>query len=638
MRICAYSIAFASAVALLTTLTSAQTYVSPSPRQASSCAMLDAGKIHCFGGLAGDRIDDTLYTLDTTKVQSGYATHWEQLTDSINAEIFTAHPRVRSSVAVTSDKKNMIITGGAFGTTYYDNPALNMVYNSDTRRWRALPSFDDGVNGNDRHIYVHATSWVPDQSKLYNFGGLQITPPNDWYYDNVLKRNLTNVVFVEDNSTSKIGYYRMTTLDITANASTPWQVPRQRNPPVLSYYIQRSVYHPTSKKIFYIGGLVNNATTEALVATRNASMSEITTFDTVTGAWGTQNFTGDTIPSAREAHTVTLRTYWSHNFPSGQDILMYGGTQDNFYALADFCYTASLKTFEWTRCMNLTLPNNVPPARAEHSAVLDESKKILYILFGYQELETLMNTTNTVLAVNVTDPKQLNFIDTSQNLLTATEEPTPATGSKETATQTPNPDNDNSSILGGAVGGSLGGLLLIGIVAFFIWKKKRADKNKKIAKQRQDEEAEQLSVDWEAIEGNFITDSCPIPADEKDQRYSKPFDPSGLAENKQPLIMKNRSAGSTLASLPVPDSNANEVLSPDGANTGAVLIPDGANTGAVLNPDANEISIPDGANMGAVSIPDGANTEAVLNLDANEISIPDGGAQNGLKTKPDLHT
>lgn len=89
-------------------------------------------------------------------------------------------------------------------------------------------------------------------------------------------------------------------------------------------------------------------------------------------------------------------------------------------------------------------------------AVLDESKKIVYILFGYQELRSLANTFNTVLAINVTDSKSVSFIDTTQNLFTAAEQPTPATGDKETASQTPSLGNDDSSIVGGAVGGSLG--------------------------------------------------------------------------------------------------------------------------------------------------------------------------------------
>lgn len=81
----------------------------------------------------------------------------------------------------------------------------------------------------------------------------------------------------------------------------------QQNAPVLAYYMQESIYHPTSKKIFYFGGLVNNATTEELVGTKNVSMTEILTFDTANGIWGTQIFTGDLIPTPRRSHTVTLR-------------------------------------------------------------------------------------------------------------------------------------------------------------------------------------------------------------------------------------------------------------------------------------------------------------------------------------------
>lgn len=117
--------------------------------------MLDAGKIHCFGGLAGagttSRIDATLYTLDTTKVHDDYATHWEEITDSINSEIYTTFPRTRASVAVTSDMKNMIIIGGTFGTIT-STPVRNLVYNVDTKSWRALSNFDDGINGNDRQM------------------------------------------------------------------------------------------------------------------------------------------------------------------------------------------------------------------------------------------------------------------------------------------------------------------------------------------------------------------------------------------------------------------------------------------------------------------------------------------------------
>ncbi|KAL9549194.1 hypothetical protein PS6_006215 [Mucor atramentarius] len=543
MRICTHIIAIASSLALVATSINAQTYVTPSPRRSPNCAMMEGGKIYCFGGQtgAGDSLkkDVSLFTLDTTKVQRDYTSHWEQITDSINSEIYTAHPRSRGTLSVTHDKKNMIITGGQFSKSN-STPTLNVVYNVDTKTWRALPNFDDGENGDTRQIYTAASTWVPDQSKVYFFGGTEV----------LSEKNLTNVVFASNNDTSKIGYYHMTALDITANASTPWQVLPQQNPPALSYYMQESVYHPSSKKIFYFGGLVNNATTEEVVGTRNASMSEILTFDTVNGAWGTQIFTGDLIPTPRRSHTVTLLS-------SGQDILMYGGTvNDRSYGLPDFCYTASLQTFIWKSCNTIELPNNDPPSRIEHAAVLDESKNIVYILFGYQDTKAMVNTFKTVLAVNVTDTSNINFVDTDQNLSTAAEQPTSVVGDKETASKTPiSSDNSNSTTIGGAVGGSLGGVLIIGIIAFLIWRKKRANKKAKQAENG----AEHLSVDWDAIEGGGYTETYPIPVNEKDQQYrsvTKPLrgDYPSKQENEQHFV---------------------KILGPDTATTATLLVPDG---------------------------------------------------------------
>lgn len=112
----------------------------------------------------------------------------------------------------------------------------------------------------------------------------------------------------------------------------------------------------------------------------------------------------------------------------------------------------------------------------------------------------------------------------------------------------------------------LQGLIIIFFVAFFIWRKKRVDKKKELSKQNEEGEAEQLSVDWDAIEGGF-SETCPIPDDEKDRQqptFIKPFDPSGNHKNNQPLVKKSGIAETAMASLPVPDAAANGVLIPDG--------------------------------------------------------------------------
>lgn len=74
-------------------------------------------------------------------------------------------------------------------------------------------------------------------------------------------------------------------------------------------------------------------------------------------------------------------------------------------------------------------------------AVLDESKHLLYVLFGVQDTKYDLNTFDTVLMLNVTDPQNIKFAT-----------------AKDTA------DNSNSNnksinsgvIVGAAVGGSAG--------------------------------------------------------------------------------------------------------------------------------------------------------------------------------------
>lgn len=59
--------------------------------------------------------------------------------------------------------------------------------------------------------------------------------------------------------------------------------------------------------------------------------------------------------------------------------------------------------------------------------------------------------------MNVTDPKKVAFVTTSQDLFTSAEEPLPATGTEETTSKNSDSTNSNNgSIIGGAVGGSVG--------------------------------------------------------------------------------------------------------------------------------------------------------------------------------------
>ncbi|KAL9559553.1 hypothetical protein MBANPS3_000379 [Mucor bainieri] len=510
---CSFAIGF---LAFAIAYSDAQTYVAPPPRRVPSCALL-SGKIYCFGGHIGPRADSkrdtSLYALDISNVHDSFATKWENITDAANANLASNEARARAQVASPSDGKNLLISGG-FPISNHSTTPQHLVYNAESNSWRSLAEFDDGPNGNFRQIHLATATYVPEQSKFYFYGGVENYPVNTWYLDTSTNVNITNPIFSNDANQSKVGYYRMTTLDISPGASNPWQIiPQQQSPSTNDYYMHTSIYHASSKKIYYFGGVYNDLN---VIGTKNLTFSEAIVFDTATSTWGKQAFTGGGIPTVRRYHTTTL-------LPSGQDVLLYGGVIDNNETPSrDFCYVANLETFGWTSCNTIVLPDNGIAARAEHSAVLDESKKIVYILFGYDKDQSLVDNYATVLALNVSDPKAVAFVDRTQ-----TAQPT------ESATTSPAPSNEKGSggTIGGAVGGAVGGVLVIGLIAFFVMKKKK--KNGK--KPTNEDNEEELAVDWDAIEGGY-TETYPMPANNtKDihDSHSKPYQPNAQEQEQE---------------------------------------------------------------------------------------------------------
>lgn len=69
------------------------------------------------------------------------------------------------------------------------------------------------------HSYLATATYVPEQSKYYFYGGMEKYPVNSWYLDTFTNVNITNATFTKVTDLSKIGYYRMTTLDISSGAS-----------------------------------------------------------------------------------------------------------------------------------------------------------------------------------------------------------------------------------------------------------------------------------------------------------------------------------------------------------------------------------------------------------------------------------
>lgn len=177
-------------------------------------------------------------------------------------------------------------------------------------------------------------------------------------------------------------------------------------------------------------------------------------------------------------------------------------------------------------------------------AVLDEAKKIVYILFGYANDKSVVDNYATVLVLNVTDPKAVAFVDSTQ-----TAQPV----------ETADSEKGSGGTIGGAVGGAVGGVLVIGLIAFFVMKKKKNEK-----KEIEEDKEEQLSVDWDAIEGGY-TEAYPVSAiNTKDiyASHNKPYEPSAHEQEAMmqfsPAMTNTNTETTAVASVNVPDVAMNQ--------------------------------------------------------------------------------
>ncbi|KAI8641832.1 hypothetical protein BD408DRAFT_443973 [Parasitella parasitica] len=500
----------------------AQSYITPTPRKGTRCTLL-SGKIYCFGGSLQSGVDTSLLTLDIASVTEDLATKWQEITNATNSNLATYQPRIKPQFVPFSDGKNLLLSGGMPESNTSSSPQ-HLVYNIETNAWKSLADFDDSPNGQTRQIFLATSTYVPDLSKFFFYGGVEDYPKYTWYLDTTTNVNITNPIFTTDLTRSKIGYYRMTTLDINNGGNNPWRVIPQRNVPSADYYCQSSVYHTSSKTIYYFGGWYNAIVTQG---TENQTLNEAIVFNTVTSTWGTQQF-GGAFPSARTDHTTTL-------LPSGQHVLLYGGTMNQINPSKDFCFVASLENFAWTSCNTISLPDHGITSRAEHSAILDEAKKIVYILFGYATENSQYDTYATVLTLNVSDPHAIAFIK--------------STGEAQ-PTEIAEPKNGNAATIGGAVGGAIGGTLIVGLIAFFVIKKRKNDK-----KPSNEDGAEQMAFDWDTIEGPYVQ-SYPV-ADLGSKNVTaeliKPYQPSGEEQEAAIRFSPATTATTAVASVSIPD-------------------------------------------------------------------------------------
>ncbi|KAL9545821.1 hypothetical protein MBANPS3_006965 [Mucor bainieri] len=453
------------------------------PRRSTSCAFLK-GKIYCFGGdlpSNGLGADTSLLVLDLTVSHTTYINdEWQIIVDAEGTDI-AAGARGTAQTAAYGDGDTMIISGGYTTST---TPIIQTIaYSASTNSWRAIDKYIDGVNG-ERQVYWGSSIYVPTKQKFYFYGGVEQNPHHDWYLDTATNTNFTNIITNPNKTSSPVGYYRMTTLDLGFYSTWSIVPSQDQFVPSLGYLLQTVIFHPDSQTLYYFGGLSNNFTNLAADPT-SQSFAQAMTFNTVTNTWGVQSFSGD-IPFKRVLHTTTL-------LPSNQHVLLYGGAaEERGPAVSDFCYVANLQTYTWkSHSSYLTLPKNDPPARVEHSGMCHRVAPVLvdtklFILFGYI-VDVSALTGDTVLILDVSDPEKLSFVSQYAGLY----------GSANAS--------NVGAIAGGVVGG-VGALLLIAAAVFFCRKRKQsqAKANKSTSNSvNGNEPQEPVFVDWDDIEKKF---------------------------------------------------------------------------------------------------------------------------------------
>ncbi|KAL7335330.1 hypothetical protein PS15p_200821 [Mucor circinelloides] len=470
---------FVSCLLITHALISSVNSLTAAPRRSTSCAFLK-DKIYCFGGempTNGFAADTSLLVLDlTVSHTASINSEWQIITNAVGTEII-AGARSSAQTAVYGDGDTMIISGGYTTSTTPINQTI--AYTASSNSWRAIDRYLDGVNG-ERQIYWGSSIYVPTQRKIYFYGGVEQNPHQDWYLDTETKTNFTGIITNPNRTSGPVGYYRMTTLDL--GLFSTWSIIPSQNQfiPNLGHLLQTVIFHPDSQTLYYFGGLYNNFT-NIMANSVSQSYDKAMIFNTVTNTWGVQTFHGE-VPLKRILHTTTL-------LPSNQHVLLYGGTNDEYApAVSDFCYVANLQTFTWkSHSSYLTLPKNDPPSRADHSAVLVNTK--LFILFGYVTDVSAL-TSDVVLILDVSNPEKLSFVSQYTGLY----------------------DNANAGSVGaiaGGVVGSVGGLLLVAAIVFFYRKKKRsqAEANKSSSSSvNGNQPQEPVFVDWDDIEKKFVPD------------------------------------------------------------------------------------------------------------------------------------
>ncbi|GAA5796963.1 hypothetical protein HPULCUR_002341 [Helicostylum pulchrum] len=448
------------------------------------------GQIYCFGGdtaptfSQNQTMDENIYSLNI-KAFAGQKSEimisqWNKILPDIS---FETGKRRRPTSIVLSDGKRLLVQGG-FNPLEFKYLDQTIIYDTASNTW-AKGSAYSVDNVGVRQIYVSTVVNLPNDLVGF-YGGMEqlanISAPPE------IAGNGNAVTFNSGNA-SYAGFSRFTTHNTDLGTWSPFS---PQGNTLLDFYPvdQTATINPSTGKIYYLGG--NYYTTTSNWARVTMSFNWAVVFDTKSGTWSNNTMNGN-LPAARMYHTANL-------LPNSQDIILYGGSQDDRTASGSFCYTLNLETDTWTKHDTVNVPSYLSGPRFSHSAVLVNTT--LFILFGRGADGKLNPSLLTIDVANV-----------SNILYTAIYAPNTAGNSSDSNSNDSNSDDSNSDdsnsngfkskesggLSKGAVGGITGGsvVAVLGIIAFVFLYLRRQKKAK------QQDTQENMNVDWDEIENRY---------------------------------------------------------------------------------------------------------------------------------------
>ncbi|KAI8063835.1 hypothetical protein BC940DRAFT_306964 [Gongronella butleri] len=407
----------ASAFALLN-IAGLAAAITPAARFRLGCAILQ-DTIYCYGGgqyVAGassfnHALSDHLMMPLTADFKVANAqSNWTNVPAPKN---YITEPNYAFAMTAVS-KTQYVIQGGAGyndGKTMLKNKTV--LYDAPSNTWQAIATAFNQTMGSSLN--------VDQNNNTYLFGG-------EWIYtysdsDNFMTMNLGSLQWISTAPTNSITFLQDHASDIDAQGI-----------------------------IYYVGGKTSS--------TDFATMTSITTYNTVNNQWGSIPISG-TVPSIRNLHTFTY-------MPKANKFVLFGGKQglaENPKSITDICYTFDPVSKAYTAQNVPTLGSG---SRYGHAAVY-YMDMYLFIIFGADGSQPNLNS------FAILDTTSWNWVDTysaSGNPTLISNGNGGSSGNGNSGNSGSSNDSSSGGIGSGAIAGIVIAVVAVGAIAggafFFI--------------------------------------------------------------------------------------------------------------------------------------------------------------------------